>query len=316
MAEVNYYFSDSSFNEEDEKFFCKYAKNRLISYHYQSALRKYIEIYKKFNGTLLNVNNFNLLIDSGAYSIWNSGKPPIDVHEYKKFCLEFLLSVSDLPFNRIEFINLDVIPGERNKPITREDVLYAQQKSYENYLILKNYVPNLLPVFHQGDDFEYLTLIEDNTLRYCVSPANDKSVPQRLLWIQDVFKKADIKFKPHGLGFSNPTIAKTNPWFSFDASTHALRAAYGVIMHPIENNLIDLVVSDVRKPEDTGTHFENLSKYEQEVILDSLLQIDKRFTYDNIKDSGKIRKMINVYNISNFYSTFINPQNIIQETLF
>ena len=316
MAEVNYYFSDSTFNEEDEKFFCKYAKNRLISYHYQSSLRKYIEIYRKFDGDLLNIKDYNILIDSGAYSIWNSGKPPIDVHEYKKFCLELLISIADLPFNRIEFINLDVIPGERNKPVTREDVLYAQEKSLENYLILKNFVPNLLPVFHQGDDFKYLNIIEENTLRYCVSPANDKSVSQRLVWIQDVFKHANVNFKPHGLGFSNPTIAKTNPLFSFDASTHALRAGFGVIMHPLENNLIDIVVSDVRKPEHTGTHFKNLSKFEQEKILSDLYNIDERFTYKNIRDKGKIRKMINVYNVSNFYDNFTNPDNIVQETLF
>jgi hypothetical protein len=316
MAEVRYYFSDSSFNEEDEKFFSKYAKNRLISYHYHSSLKKYIEIYRKFNGIRLDVSEYNLLIDSGAYSIWNSGKPPIDVHDYKKFCLEFLLSIRDLPFKTIEFINLDQIPGQRDKPVTRDDVLFAQDKSLENYLILKNYVPNLLPVFHQGDDFNYLKIIEENTLRYCVSPANDKSVQQRLMWIGDVFKKANPKFKPHGLGFSNSTIAKANPWFSFDASTHALRAGFGVIMYKIDDKLLDIVVSDVRTPQDTGTHFKNFTSLEQKKILDDLFQVDPRFTYENIVKQGKIRKMINVYNVSEYYKSFTKPSNLIQETLF
>ena len=316
MDEVRYYFSDSSFNEEDEKFFSKYAKNRLISYHYHSSLKKYIEIYRKFNGIRLDVSEYNLLIDSGAYSIWNSGKPAIDVHDYKKFCLEFLLSISDLPFKTIEFINLDQIPGQRDKPVTRDDILFAQDKSLENYLILKNYVPNLLPVFHQGDDFNYLQIMEENTLRYCVSPANDKSVQQRLMWISDVFKKANPKFKPHGLGFSNSTIAKANPWFSFDASTHALRAGFGVIMYPFGDNLLDIVVSNVRSPEQTGTHFKNLSNYEQSQILNTLIDIDERFTYENIESQGKIRKMINVYNVSTFYANFKKPENIVQETLF
>lgn len=319
MAEVNYYFSDVSFNEEDERFFSKYAKNRLISYHYQSSIRKYFEIYRKFNGEILNIKDYNILIDSGAYSIWNSGKPPIDVHDYKKFCLELLISISDLPFNRVEFINLDVIPGERNKPVTRKDILYAQEKSLENYLILKNFVPNLLPVFHQGDDFKYLNIIEENTLRYCVSPANDKHVSKRLIWIQDVFAKANKNFKPHGLGFSNATIAKKNPWFSFDASTHNLRGGYGVIMYPLDDKLIDIVVSDQRSPEETGTHFENFSKEEKEKILQELLSIDKRFTYDQIKGgyhATKTRTMINVYFINKFYSNFVNPSNIIQQNLF
>jgi hypothetical protein len=316
MAKVKYYFSDSSFNEEDEKFYCKYAKNRLISYHYYSSLKKYIEIYRKFNGHRLDITEYKLLIDSGAYSIWNSGKPPIDVHDYKKFCLEFLISIWDLPFKSVEFINLDQIPGERNKPVTRDDVLYAQEKSLENYLILKNYVPNLLPVFHQGDDFKYLKIIEENTLRYCVSPANDKSVQQRLMWISDVFNQANPKFKPHGLGFSNSTIAKANPWHSFDASTHALRAGFGVIMYKIEDKLLDIVVSDVRSPETTGTHFKNFTKLEQQKILDDLLSIDSTFTYENIMSKGKIRKMINVYNVSKFYKNFRKPQNVVQGALF
>ena len=253
MEKVKYYFSDSSFNADDELFYCKYALNRLISYHYKTSLYKYIDIYRKLHGEYLDLNNYNLLIDSGAYSIWNSGK---------------------------------------------------------------NYVPNLLPVFHQGDSFEYLHEIEKYTLRYCVSPANDKSVSQRLLWIQDVFKVANPNFKPHGLGFSNATIAKANPWHSFDASTHALRAGFGVIMYKIDDKLLDIVVSDVRTPETTGTHFKNFTKLEQQKILNDLQQVDDRFTYDNIVKEGKIRKMINVYNVSRYYESFSKPTNVIQETLF
>lgn len=316
MEKVKYYFSDSSFNADDELFYCKYALNRLISYHYKTSLYKYIDIYRKLHGEYLDLNNYNLLIDSGAYSIWNSGKPSINVEDYKIFCLELLIHISDMPFNNIEFINLDSIPGERNRPVTEYDVKIAQEQSYENYLLLKNYVPNLLPVFHQGDSFEYLHEIEKYTLRYCVSPANDKSVSQRLLWIQDVFKVANSNFKPHGLGFSNATIAKANPWHSFDASTHALRAGFGVIMYKIDDKLLDIVVSDVRTPETTGTHFKNFTKLEQQKILNDLQQIDDRFTYDNIVREGKIRKMINVYNVSRYYESFSKPTNVIQETLF
>lgn len=316
MAKVKYYFSDSTFNENDEKFYSKYAKNRLISYHYKTSLYKYINIYRKFNNNILDVNNYNLLIDSGAYSIWNSGKPAIDVYDYRNFCVDLLNKVSDLNFKKIEFINLDVIPGQRNKLVTKDHIDYAQKKSLENYFILKESIPCLLPVFHQGDDFEYLKIIEQNTNRFCISPANDKSVKQRLFWIQDVFNKADCNFKPHGLGFSNATIAKANKWYSFDASTHALRAGYGVVMYPLKNKLIDIVFSTRRTPDQTGIHFKNFSEIEQKTILNNFLKINSTFTYENILNDGKVRRMINVYNVSKFYESFKSSQNFIQSSLF
>jgi len=72
----------------------------------------------------------------------------------------------------------------------------------------------------------------------------------------------------------------------------------------------------VRGPESTGSHFKNFSKYEQEKILFNLLQIDDRFTYENILANSKIRKMINVYNVSTFYDNFATPENMVQGSLF
>jgi len=313
---MKYYFSDSGFSKDVEDFVCVYAKNRLISYHYKSAIKKYIELYSVYDQNTLDLAEYSLLIDSGAYSIWNSGQPPINPAKYAYFCQDFLNSISHLNFKTIEFINLDVIPGVKNQPLTHDQIKYAQEKSWENYLFLNDKIPNLLPVFHQGDSFEYITKIEQLTKRYCISPANDKSVKQRLMWIQDVYRQASIDFKPHGLGFSNTSIAKANPWYSFDASTHALRAGFGVIMYSNGKDLIDIVFSDVRTKEDTGTHFGNLSKPEQQRILSEFLEIDPIFTYENVLSSGKYRKMLNMYFVSKFYETLPEPKNIIQGNLF
>lgn len=316
MDEVRYYFSDSSFSQDVEDFVCRYAKNRLISYHYKSAVKKYIELYSVYSQNTLDITQYSLLIDSGAYSIWNSEQPAINPAEYAFFCQELLQSVTHLNFKNIEFINLDVIPGVKNQPLTADQIKYAQEKSWENYIFLKDKVPNLLPVFHQGDSFEYITKIEESTLRYCLSPANDKSTSQRLLWIQDVYRYANSKFQPHGLGFSNSTIAKANPWYSFDASTHALRAGFGVVMYCNGEDLIDIVFSEVRTSEDTGTHFGNFSKTEQKRLLNEFLQINPIFTFDNIMNSGKYRKMLNMYYVSKFYETLPSPLNLVQESLF
>ena len=41
-------------NADDELFYCKYAFNRLISYHYKTSLYKYIDIYRKLHGEYLD----------------------------------------------------------------------------------------------------------------------------------------------------------------------------------------------------------------------------------------------------------------------
>ena len=102
--------------------------------------------------------DIHFLVDSGAYSIWNSGKPPLKVEIYEAFCLDVIKKAKG-EFKKLEFINLDKIPGERNVPVTQEDIEEAQQVSWKNYLYLKDKVQNVLPVFHQGDDFLYLTMI-------------------------------------------------------------------------------------------------------------------------------------------------------------
>ena len=305
-----------SFTDEIEDFVYPYAKNRLISYYYESSIKKYINLYRKYNGDVLDITDYSLIIDSGAYSIWNSNKPAILPQNYANFCLNLLESILDLPFKKIEFINLDVIPGIKNQPLTNDQIKYAEEKSLENFIYLNNKIPNLLPVFHQGDNFKYIYEIEKYTLRYCVSPANDKSTSQRMLWIQDVFRYANANFEPHGLGFSNSTIAKANPWYSFDASTHALRAGFGVVMYQTETDLMDIVFSDVRTAQDTGVHFDHFSKIEKDKILEEFMCINEKFTYDNIMKSGKYRKMLNMYYISHFYKNLSPPLNLIQETLF
>ena len=313
---MKYYFSDSSFDQETEDFVYAHAKNRLISYHYKSGITKYIKLYRKYNESILDISEYSLLIDSGAYSIWNSGKPPIDPKEYGDFCLKLLDDVSDLNFKTIEFINLDVIPGVKGDPLTRIQLEEAEEKSLENFIYLNDRIPKMMPVFHQGDDFKYIKEFEKYTLRYCVAPRQDQSISKRLLWIQDVFRIAEIDFKPHGLGFSNSTIARANPWYSFDASTHALRAGYGVIMYSNEEGMMDIVFSEVRTSEDTGTHFGNLTKIAQKELLDEFLKINPVFTLENILNSSKYRKMLNMYYVNKFYLNLKPPINLVQESLF
>ena len=305
------YFSDASIKEEDELFIIKHTKHRLISYHYKSAVFKFIDVCLRND----LAKDISFLVDSGAYSIWNSGKPPLQVEVYEEFCHDVIKRCKN-QFKTLEFINLDVIPGERNKPVTIDHIEYAQKKSWENYIYLNKSVPNMLPVFHQGDGFEYLKMIEDITLRYCISPANDKSTPQKLFWCNDVFSRINEEAKPHGLGFSSSEVAKCNDWYSFDAATHALRAAFGTVVYYYGKQMMDIVFSDKRGPSDTGSHFFCFTKAERDIIEQSVESIGEGFTIDSLINDGKRRRLANIYYMAKFYNEFKPNKQIIQESLF
>tara|TARA_R100001594_G_scaffold138970_1_gene182983 strand:- start:540 stop:1484 length:945 start_codon:yes stop_codon:yes gene_type:complete len=313
---MKYYLSDSWIGKDIEEFAYPFAKNRLISFHYKKQIERYIEIYRAYNGTELDISEYSLMIDSGAYSVWNSGKAPINIYEYAWFCIDLLKELRDMPFKTVEFINLDVIPGERDKPVTKAHIDKAQTKSWENYEWLKERVPNVMPVFHQGDDFKYLEMMNNETLRYCVSPANDKSTQQRLMWIQDVFRKASSDFKPHGLGFASDKIADANPWYSFDAATHGLASAYGHVMYSNGQRFVIMCFSNKRQSDELGTHFLNMPKPERDIILSELIQLNERFTYDNLVKDGKLRRMVNMYYLVKHYENRKSPKNLIQANLF
>ena len=305
------YFSDASVKEEDELFIFKHTKHRLISYHYKNAVYKFIDICLRND----LAKDICFLVDSGAYSIWNSGKPPLKVDIYKDFCLD-VIDKAKGQFKKLEFINLDKIPGIRNTVVTREHIEEAQVKSWENYLYLHERIPNVLPVFHQGDDFKYLTMIENITSRYCVSPANDRSTNSKLLWCNEVFGRINENAMPHGLGFSSSVVAKKNKWYSFDAATHALRAAFGTLIYYNGVEMMDIVCSNVRTNEDTGTHFHNFSKIEQDMIEDSLKELRSDFTIASVFNDGKIRKLANICYMSRFYNDFVPQRQLIQKSLF
>ena len=102
-----------------------------------------------------------LMIDSGAFSVWKGGLPPLDVHEYIRFCQ----AVPEASY----YVNLDTIPGRPNESgsYTRENVAEACRTSWRNYRAMVAELPKdkVIPVFHQGDTVDWL----DKYLNYGVS---------------------------------------------------------------------------------------------------------------------------------------------------
>ena len=175
------------------------------------------------------------LLDSGAFSVWNRGET-IDLDAYIQFCV-------DHPACSY-FVNLDIIPGKPNdvRSKTVDLIEKACQGGWDNYQKMLSRLPfeKVVPVFHQGDPFNWLEkYLKFGTPYIGISPANDRTTEQKLVWLQDVKKYIfDSSGKPiiktHGFAVTSFRLMKAMQWHSVDSASWVRAAAYGRVWVPLE----------------------------------------------------------------------------------
>ena len=82
-------------------------------------------------------------------------------------------------------------------------------KGWENYLWLKSQGIDSIHVFHQGEDEDFLlkTIIKD--CKYIgVSPSNDASLPQKMIWCERIFHLLPEEIKSHGFAVTSLRLIK------------------------------------------------------------------------------------------------------------
>ena len=144
--------------------------NVLLSYAGQMKVEKALETIKFFDSS-------KMIIDSGAFSVWNSGKT---MDRNKLLAYYKRLKQYRLDF---DFINLDVIPGDRGRKPTRTEVDQACKEGLENYYWFREQGIETVPVFHEDDNWEYLEIFrKDNLYIY-----RQKRRVGLILWLDKVY---------------------------------------------------------------------------------------------------------------------------------
>lgn len=174
------------------------------------------------------------ILDSGAFSVWNRGET-IDLDEYIRFC-------SDAPTCSY-YVNLDIIPGKPNDVKSKTPALIesACQGGWDNYQKMLKTLPleKVIPVFHQGDSFNWLErYLNFGTPYIGISPANDRTTVQKLLWLDEVQKyifdsQGNPIVKTHGFAVTSFRLMKTMKWHSVDSASWVRSAAYGTVYVPM-----------------------------------------------------------------------------------
>lgn len=160
----------------------------------------------------------NIMIDSGAFSVWKSGKT-VDLDAYIRFCSEHRNAL---------FVNLDVIPSLKDKT---DEVERRCKESWRNYLRMVGELPRrcVIPVFHQGEPLRW---VEKWLSKGCdvlgLSPSNEPGADRKgfLDHVRPVLLDGAGRpvVKVHGFGVGGLRLMYDFPWYSVDSTTWAKHA--------------------------------------------------------------------------------------------
>ena len=176
-----------------------------------------------------------ILLDSGAFTGWNKGEST-SVDDVKRKYSMFIDMAGDT-FDEIWGINLDVIPGEKGRDPTQDELKRAVEVSDINYEILvKEFGDIILPVYHQGEDVarlrECVAQVDGKSNYICISPRNDLAEGYRVKWSRDAHSELTQNYPhilTHGLATTGNKMVRTVPWFSGDSAAWVQHGGYGMI---------------------------------------------------------------------------------------
>ncbi len=248
-----------------------------------------------------------LFIDSGAFSI-HTGNANTTADEY----IEYLNSIDD---DIDVFAQLDKIPGQFQKPKSKEDYEESARLSWENFLYMRSRVKSphkLMPVFHYGEDFSVLWKMlswkddEGNMLDYIgISPANDVNQQAKNVYLNEVANTIKMSNNPnvktHLYGMTSLDALSKYPCYSADSISHRLISGYAKILS--ENFGVISVSKRIR----TSSTKSNLSfvdtadEYNLNLLKKEIESLG--FTLEQIQDSSSARAAMTMHNIQKMIKT-------------
>lgn len=254
--DVKLYFSGSVDHQVSEHLIVNNV-HRLFTYAYPK------EIYEYLNRADELGIRCRIMVDSGAFTAWNIGKPVAlrDLLDYHDKILRQYGARHDFVF-----IALDVIPGTREGGATDEDIANAEIESMANFATMQQHHNHhkVMPVYHSGEDVRlrnhYLGLCD----YLCLSMNQTWSENNRLEWA----KRAHVPGVDfHGLAATGNKMVTQIDWFSVDSSSWVTVGSMGNILWPVNGQFRVLPVSgNSPSRHDAGNHIDTLTPVERELV--------------------------------------------------
>jgi hypothetical protein len=174
----------------------------------------------------------HIMLGSGAFTAWNAGAS-VTLDEVKSAYSRFLTEADGL-FEETWLINLDVIPGKKERDATPQELLDAIVESDRNLAALRaEFGDCVLPVFHQGEGQQRLLEVVDQAKGYlCLSPNNKKPEGERWRWAQlarTALRDLGCDVQTHGLATTGNDMIREAGLTSGDSAAWNEHGFYGVV---------------------------------------------------------------------------------------
>jgi hypothetical protein len=244
------------------------------------------------------------LLDSGVFTTWTKGEV-VDLDKYAEFIKTELAG----PKRFSHYVGLDVIPGAPGVMPDAAMVAASAAKGWDNFMrLLDKGIPTdrIIHVFHQGEEIHWLEklvalheeLVAKGTpgLYIGISPANDRTTLQRIMWLDQIMPivtKPDgsAKLRWHGFGATSFRLLKRYPWFTADSTSWMRPGAMGQLSMAAEGaRAIDgallVSVTDRTGISQANKHYCGLSKHEQDYVVSKIE--DAGFTLEDVRRDDKL----------------------------
>lgn len=216
---IDIYFAGSRTKKGDQ-YMLDNGYNRLLSFIND---RKTIDTWLEYPRT------GKLFVDSGAFSAWTKGVK-LDVDKY----IEFLNANHD---KMTIYAQVDVIPGERGRAATFEEVKDASARSWENYQYMRELLvepDKLLYAYHAGEPIWYLEQALKCKVPYiALGGLVGKTTNIKFDFLHECFdliNKINPDVKVHVFGITTFNILEKFNVTSADSTTHIQAGCNGNII--------------------------------------------------------------------------------------
>jgi hypothetical protein len=243
----------------------------LESYHYVHR-PQYVEA--------MRANGAQVFLDSGAFSAHTLGVS-LDITAY----CDYIKSNIDILRKEDGVVMASVLDG-----------IGDPLKTWQNQLEMERQGAMPLPCFHFGEDTRYLDWYVERYPYITIGGMVGKTSAQLATWLDRIWERHLIdgagrpKLKVHAFGITAVPIMERYPWFSVDSSSWVQSTAFGTIVHPKWGALS--VSEKSPSIHDAGRHIFNLSKIEQQVVLDDLER--RGFSYERLSTVYQSRAAFNM----------------------
>lgn len=175
-----------------------------------------------------------MTLDSGAHSIYT------DAHLRKKIPIESFVESDAFQQYLEDYVDFVKAHKDRFDFYVNLDIIGNPQLSWKIQKLMENtYHLNPLPVFHIGEDFKWFKRYMDNYQYIGISGYKKEISAQRYTTFADKVFSMICDFpdrlphwRIHGFAMNNYFLLKRYPWYSADASSWAVLAAYGRVLLP------------------------------------------------------------------------------------